>query len=684
MASRRTEMWQKLTRELDTLVEEGQVKGEIRDHLLAACRPRSRSLDSGRFVFFALIALGVVMLGLAAFLLLGFNWKFLSPECKLTVVLGSMLLTSLAAFWGRLREKRIFSEVFFFAVAILFGVGIWQIAQIYNLPTNYHEGMWLWAVGSLLISLWMRTPLVHCLTFLLLAIWVVMKTTQYSSWGNYEEIQEFSEGLQLGSAACGVSLPLLVLTGLIWSRLHGSRLVAGLNLVLLWWWGLFQITAWQMGALSTTFLAVWGGLFCLLGLSLVRDRCISGLLTVLGLPLVGLTLLIFSFYEWHQYAETSCGTHAVLIFILVLAVVLLSLAGWLFGRERNSPRPAGSWLDQRLVPTLLAGLMALLINLTALLVLHQAVDRPLLDDMVVLPLTIVGNLFMLTLAGWMLHYGQRHSAVWYWLGILYFLLWAFVRYMDLFGDAGGMLGASALFAAMAVLLFTAAWFRRYTQAAMATAPEPEPESDLFPPTEPGPPRTAWLAGSVLLLFVILGSMVADNTIPFRNAKTIVVETMPVDPRDLLRGDYVILRYPFSTTSGRRWNGNQDEKMFVVPEQPRTGQQVYAILEYDKEESVWKTIRISLEPPGPGQVYLRGIQRSYWQAQYGIESWYVQEGTGKALERAMRSGSAGTSQVRVELLVTPEGRSRINNVWIENVPPAKSADSDKATAAAPDA
>jgi hypothetical protein len=43
-------------------------------------------------------------------------------------------------------------------------------------------------------------------------------------------------------------------------------------------------------------------------------------------------------------------------------------------------------------------------------------------------------------------------------GVLYVLLWTIIRYVDLFGEAGGMLGASALFFTAGGILFASAWY----------------------------------------------------------------------------------------------------------------------------------------------------------------------------------------------------------------------------------
>ena len=60
--------------------------------------------------------------------------------------------------------------------------------------------------------------------------------------------------------------------------------------------------------------------------------------------------------------------------------------------------------------------------------------------------TIVANIAMVAVALWLIRFGlteDRSRA--FGAGVVYLLLWAVLRYVDLFGAFGGMLGASLMF-----------------------------------------------------------------------------------------------------------------------------------------------------------------------------------------------------------------------------------------------
>ena len=69
-------------------------------------------------------------------------------------------------------------------------------------------------------------------------------------------------------------------------------------------------------------------------------------------------------------------------------------------------------------------------------------------------------------------------------------------------------------------------------------------------------QRAILFGTIAFQMVVLGSMIARSTWTLITGETILLHVIPVDPRDLFRGDYVILAYDFTT---RRPLGDSDPR-----------------------------------------------------------------------------------------------------------------------------
>jgi hypothetical protein len=77
--------------------------------------------------------------------------------------------------------------------------------------------------------------------------------------------------------------------------------------------------------------------------------------------------------------------------------------------------------------------------------------------------TVIANIAMITLAVWLMHVGVREEqGLTFAAGVGYFLLWSILRYVDLFAEAGGMLGAAGMFFLCGLALFglSILWRRR--------------------------------------------------------------------------------------------------------------------------------------------------------------------------------------------------------------------------------
>jgi uncharacterized membrane-anchored protein len=135
----------------------------------------------------------------------------------------------------------------------------------------------------------------------------------------------------------------------------------------------------------------------------------------------------------------------------------------------------------------------------------------------------------------------------------------------------------------------------------------------------------------------------------RTGREVVLQTVPVDPRDLFRGDYVVLRYTISALKTSR--------AF------RSGDTVYVRLA--RQGDVWEAVDVAAAPPEDrNQVFLRGrVARELYrfdrngpgyEVEYGIESYFVPEGTGRRLERAR-------SALRVRVVIDRDGNAQIEGI-----------------------
>jgi uncharacterized membrane-anchored protein len=163
-------------------------------------------------------------------------------------------------------------------------------------------------------------------------------------------------------------------------------------------------------------------------------------------------------------------------------------------------------------------------------------------------------------------------------------------------------------------------------------------------------QTAW----------VLGTVVAQERALF-HGKVVLLETRPVDPRDLLRGDYVILNYAISSIPASAFAGERSKS---IP----AGETVYVLLE--KKGEFHQAVRASATPlePDSNQVMIKGVSRSWFDGarnqsrtivEYGLERYYVTEGTGNP-----------TGKLTVQVAVPASGQGVIKQVFVDGVPYAK--------------
>jgi uncharacterized membrane-anchored protein len=162
--------------------------------------------------------------------------------------------------------------------------------------------------------------------------------------------------------------------------------------------------------------------------------------------------------------------------------------------------------------------------------------------------------------------------------------------------------------------------------------------------------------TVLAQLAILLGMIALRAAPLVTGQTVLVRVEPIDPRDLFRGDYVILSYGFSRTSPETIEGlsTQERGSWRKLE----GRPVYVTLVPDSNGVHYRAEKVTVVKPANG-VFLKGQIERYGSLKFGIESYFVQEGTGRAYEEAIRN-----RKLTAELAVASNGHAALRGLRIE--------------------
>jgi len=153
--------------------------------------------------------------------------------------------------------------------------------------------------------------------------------------------------------------------------------------------------------------------------------------------------------------------------------------------------------------------------------------------------------------------------------------------------------------------------------------------------------------------VILLGMIAFHSMPLLLGKTVLIRVVPVDPRDFFRGDYVILSYAFSRTPTA-----QIEGLAGIRNRQLKGRTIYVSLVPEPNGEHWQCEKVSIYPP-EGGTFIRGRLLGYDRLHFGIEAFYLQEGTGKEYEKAIRQ-----QRLSAEIAVTSGGRAALRSLRVD--------------------
>ncbi|WP_369719918.1 GDYXXLXY domain-containing protein [Bradyrhizobium sp. LLZ17] len=181
------------------------------------------------------------------------------------------------------------------------------------------------------------------------------------------------------------------------------------------------------------------------------------------------------------------------------------------------------------------------------------------------------------------------------------------------------------------------------------------------------PKAVLFGVAILLQCVLLMLIVADRMQILRDGTEVTLQTQLVDPRDLLRGDYVVLGYDISQLAAGALAGQPtaERNPIVFVKLASNASGLY--------EAV--SVHAAPVPVTAPQVLIRGrvaygtscgsAGRAFCDTltvRYGLESYFVPEGEGKTLEQARNQ-----RKLRVVAAVLPSGRAAIKRLLLDGQP-----------------
>lgn len=176
--------------------------------------------------------------------------------------------------------------------------------------------------------------------------------------------------------------------------------------------------------------------------------------------------------------------------------------------------------------------------------------------------------------------------------------------------------------------------------------------------------------TVVFWLLIFSGFIAYKEYTLRTGTEVMLKTLPVDPRDLFRGDYVTLNYEISTLDMEKFHAENSDFYYDEP--------VYLTLELENGYGIPKEI-YTTSPED--ELYIKGKVKAViydWETDessnlteeatikelrvdYGIESYFVPEGRGMEIEKAQQTGK---TKVDAKVIIDKYGNAVIKSLLID--------------------
>jgi len=172
--------------------------------------------------------------------------------------------------------------------------------------------------------------------------------------------------------------------------------------------------------------------------------------------------------------------------------------------------------------------------------------------------------------------------------------------------------------------------------------------------------------AVLLQIGAVAAIVVDKEWTLHRGRELVVQTAPIDPRDIFRGDYVRLDYLFSRIPAGRVDPallhgglRKGERLWLAMRPASGGVAVAARVQRQKPEFPYLRGRVVADwpmkkTPGDGQV------TESLRLDFGIGRYYVEQGRGRVLEQIRGRRDDFQRAMRVRLAVAGNGEALIRD------------------------
>lgn len=161
------------------IVSEGQAEKLREKYRLSEIEEK----DSAAKLITVISVIGALLIGGGVILLIASNWQTIPKPVKLFVIFATILTVNHTGYYLRYTRGN-YPKVGLALISLgslLFGAGIWLVAQTYNITSRYHSGVLFWSLGVLPVAWPLGSHSILVLAAGLLSFWTVWKSVDIST-----------------------------------------------------------------------------------------------------------------------------------------------------------------------------------------------------------------------------------------------------------------------------------------------------------------------------------------------------------------------------------------------------------------------------------------------------------------------------------------------------------------------
>jgi uncharacterized membrane-anchored protein len=166
----------------------------------------------------------------------------------------------------------------------------------------------------------------------------------------------------------------------------------------------------------------------------------------------------------------------------------------------------------------------------------------------------------------------------------------------------------------------------------------------------------WILIVIALQVIALAFIAGKREWIYHFGEVVYLKTAPVDPRDIFRGDFVRLNYDIAA---------QDSDISQPSSDTLHKDQTLFMLLYKDKRDIAYASAITTDKPSDG-LFIKGFHSRYRNIRFGIEKYFIEQGSGKSIEDKRGSRNSWQTSMEVEVALGSDGTAVIKGYRWSNI------------------